>query len=178
MIMENYQVLIATRVRFTQQISFRSKDKDISLAKTLLYIAAEDEAFMAHNREMDAQSFQNEQNNSNKIDDWLLELDNIANEVKVELSSRDIGCHLVKVLEVVNKVMFESIGFRRSPLVDSKCSYLHSVLSSKYGSAILLSIIYIEICQRLKLTIVESRVGEDFLIWPKTGNPEVHLALE
>ncbi|KAJ0512800.1 putative protein SirB1 [Helianthus annuus] len=68
--------------------------------------------------------------------------------------------------------MFESIGFRRSPLVDSKCSYLHSVLSSKYDSAILLSIIYIEICQRLKLTIVESRVGEDFLIWPKTGNPE------
>ncbi|KAJ0755043.1 putative protein SirB1 [Helianthus annuus] len=172
MIMENYQVLIATRERFTQQISFRSKDKDISLAKTLLYIAAEDEAFMAHNREMDAQSFQNEQNNSNKIDDWLLELDNIANEVKVELSSRDIGCHLVKVLEAVNKVMFESIGFRRSPLVDSKCSYLHSVLSSKYGSAILLSIIYIEICQRLKLTILESRVGEDFLIWPKTGNPE------
>ncbi|KAJ0666278.1 putative protein SirB1 [Helianthus annuus] len=189
---KSYQeVLIAAREKFTQQISFRSKDKDISLAKTLLYIAAEDEAFMAHNREMDAQSFQNEQNNSNvlsdrrdwdcietmpmagkKIDDWLLELDNIANEVKVELSSRDIGCHLVEVLEAVNKVLFESIGFRRSPVVDSKCSYLHSVLSSKYGSAILLSIIYIEICQRLKLTIVGSRVGEDFLIWPKTGNPE------
>ncbi|KAM0059669.1 putative protein SirB1 [Helianthus debilis subsp. tardiflorus] len=189
---KSYQeVLIAARERFTQQISFRSKDKDISLAKTLLYIAAEDEAFMAHNREMDSQSFQNERNDTNvlsdrrdwdcietmpmsgkKIDDWLLELDNIANEVKVELSSRDIGCHLVEVLEAVNKVLFESIGFRRSPVVDSKCSYLHSVLSSKYGSAILLSIIYIEICQRLKLTIVGSRVGEDFLIWPKTGNPE------
>ncbi|MFS8018841.1 putative protein SirB1 [Helianthus anomalus] len=107
-----------------------------------------------------------------KVDDWLLELDKIANEVKVELSSRDIGCHFVEVLEAVNKVLFESIGFRRSPIVDSKCSYLHSVLSSKYGNAILFSIIYIDICQRLKLTIVGSRVGEDFLIWPKTGNLE------
>ncbi|MFS7889327.1 hypothetical protein Hanom_Chr00s000003g01605671 [Helianthus anomalus] len=35
-----------------------------------------------------------------------------------------------------------------SHVLDSKCSYLHSVLSSKYGS------------------------GEDFLIWPKTGNLE------
>ncbi|KAI7726977.1 hypothetical protein M8C21_011402 [Ambrosia artemisiifolia] len=185
------EVLIAAREKFTQEISFRSKDNDISLAKTLLYIAAEDEAFMAHNREMDAHSFRNERNDTNvlsdhqdwdcieampmagkRIDDWLLELDNIANKVKVELSSRDIGCHLVEVLDAVNKVLFESIGLRRSPVVDSNCSYLHSVLCNKYGSAILLSIIYIEICQRLKLTIVGSRVGEDFLIWPKTGNLE------
>lgn len=40
-------------------------------------------------------------------------------------------------------------------------------------AAILLSIIYIEVCRRLNLTIVGSRVGEDFLIWPQTGNPEV-----
>ncbi|KAI3729990.1 hypothetical protein L6452_18664 [Arctium lappa] len=71
----------------------------------------------------------------------------------------------------VNKVLFESKGFRRSPGIDSKCSYLHSVLSSKCGSAILHSVIYIEICRRLNLTIVGSRVGE-VLIWPKTGNPE------
>ncbi|KAJ9549628.1 hypothetical protein OSB04_022171 [Centaurea solstitialis] len=174
-----------------QEISFRSKDKDISLAKTLLYISAEDEAFMAFNREMDAQSLKNERKNTNvssnaqdqehieampmagkKIAEWLSELDGIAKEVEVELISRDIGCHLVEVLEAVNKVLFESKGFRRSPVVDSKCSYLHSVLSSKCGSAILLSIIYIEICRRLNVTIVGSRVGEDFLIWPKTGNPE------
>ncbi|KAJ0570854.1 putative protein SirB1 [Helianthus annuus] len=104
-----------------------------------------------------------------KIDDWLLELDKIANEVKVELSSRDIGCHLVEVLEAVNKVLFESIGFRRSPIVDSKCSYC---LAFCFILQIRQCIIYIEICQRLKLTIVGSRVGEDFLIWPKTGNLE------
>ncbi|KAF5774246.1 putative protein SirB1 [Helianthus annuus] len=185
------EALTAARANFTQEISFQSKDKDISLAKTLLYISAEDEAFIAYNREMDAYSFQNEREGSKsssdgqdldekesmllagkKIEDWLAELDAIAKEVEVELMSRDIGCHLTEVLEAVNKVLFDSMGFKRSNIVDSKCSYLHSVLSSKCGSAILLSIIYIEVCRRLNLTIVGSCVGEDFLIWPETGNPE------
>lgn len=80
-----------------------------------MYISAEDEAFMAFNREMDAQSFQNERKDTNvssdvqnwdnieampiagkKIDEWLSELDTIAKEVEVELISRDIGCHLLK----------------------------------------------------------------------------------
>ncbi|KAF2541476.1 hypothetical protein F2Q68_00029475 [Brassica cretica] len=42
---------------FAQEISTQSKDDDISIAKVLLYIAAEDEAFLAFNREMDARSF-------------------------------------------------------------------------------------------------------------------------
>lgn len=40
-------------------------------------------------------------------------------------------------------------------------------------AAILLSIIYIEVCRRLNLTIVGSRVGDEFLIWPQSANPEV-----
>ncbi|KAK1359327.1 hypothetical protein POM88_043801 [Heracleum sosnowskyi] len=106
-------------------------------------------------------------------DEVLQELDAIAKEVQAELVSRDIGCHLVEVLEAVNIVLFESRGFQRSPvMVDSKCSYMHSVLSSGRGSVIILSIIYIEVCRRLNLNIVGSQVGEDFLIWPETGNPE------
>ncbi|KAJ0802255.1 putative protein SirB1 [Helianthus annuus] len=185
------EVLSAARANFTQEISFQCKDKDISLAKALLHISTEYEAFIAINREMDANSFQNEREGSEvssegldlsqtestilagkNIEDWLLELDAIAKEVEVDLISRDIGCHLIEVLEAVNSVLFESMGFKRSTMVDSSCSYLHSVLSSKCGSAILLSIIYIEVCRRLNLTIVGSCVGEDFLIWPQTENPE------
>lgn len=186
------EVLKAARESFTQEISFQSKDKDISLAKALLYVAAEDEAFMAFNREMDARSFHCERKHVSVASDvqewtcleamllagktiyeWLGELDAIAKEVRVELVSRDIGCHLAEVLEAVNVVLFESRGFKRPPvLVDSKYSYLHSALSSGCGSAILLSVIYIEVCRRLGLTIVGSRVGEEFLIWPQTENPE------
>ncbi|KVH95173.1 hypothetical protein Ccrd_002798 [Cynara cardunculus var. scolymus] len=62
-----HEVLVAAREKFTQEISFRSKDKDISLAKTLLYISAEDEAFMAFNREMDAHSLKNERKDTNRL---------------------------------------------------------------------------------------------------------------
>ncbi|KAL3330753.1 hypothetical protein AABB24_034530 [Solanum stoloniferum] len=186
------EVLNDAREKFTQEISFQSKDKDISLAKALLYVASEDEAFMAFNREMDAHSLQSERRSASlashatdwtcveamplagkNMNEWMVELDVIAREVEAELVSREIGCDLVEVLDAVNMVLFKSRGFKRSPvLVDSKCAYLHSVLSSGYCSAILLSVIYIEVCRRLNLTIVGSRVGEDFLIWPQTGNPE------
>ncbi|XP_047968401.1 uncharacterized protein LOC125212315 [Salvia hispanica] len=186
------EVLEAARDKFTQEISFQSKDKDISLAKVLLYVAAEDEAFLAFNREIDICSAHNEGRDTSllcdgkgrenveamsmadkNINEWLAELDAISREVEAELVSRDIGCHLAEVLEAVNKVLFESRGFRRSAvIVDPKCSYLHSALSSGCASAILLSVIYIEVCQRLNLTIVGSRVGEEFLIWPPTENPE------
>ncbi|KAK3029743.1 hypothetical protein RJ639_038020 [Escallonia herrerae] len=186
------EVIKAARDKFTREISFQSRDKNISLAKALLYVAAEDEAFLAFNREMDARSLQNERRGGLKASDvqdwdcmeamplagknikeWLAELDAIAKEVEAELVSREIGCHLVEVLEAVNVVLFQLRGFKRSAgVVDSNCSYLHSVLSSGRGNAILLSIIYIEVCRRLNLTIVGSRVGEEFLIWPQTGNPE------
>lgn len=184
-------VLKAAREKFTQEISFQSKDKDISLAKALLYIAAEDEAFMAINREIDAHSRLSERKDvptpsivregdpleliplaGKNISEWLTELDVIAREVEAELVPRDIGCHLVEVIEAVNAVLFGSRGFKRLPVaVEPKCSYLHGVLSSGYGSAILLSIIYTEVCQRLGLTMLGSRVGEDFLIWPQTESP-------
>ncbi|KAI5656523.1 hypothetical protein M9H77_25316 [Catharanthus roseus] len=186
------EILKASRDKFTLEISFQSKDKDISLAKALFYVAAEDEAFLGFNREIDLQSLHKERREGSlpcdvqewdsletmpldgkNISQWLAELDVIAREVEAELVPREIGCHLAEVLEAVNMVLFETRGFKRSPvLVDSKCAYLHSVLSSGCCSAILLSVIYIEVCRRLNLTIVGSRVGEDFLIWPPTGNPE------
>ncbi|KAJ6942237.1 hypothetical protein NC652_008153 [Populus alba x Populus x berolinensis] len=191
--LKTYQEVVkSAREKFTQEFSFQSKDKDISLAKALLYIASEDEAFIALNQEMDACSLLNERRDvsvasnaqewdcveqmplaGKTISEWVSELDNITKEVEAELVSRDIGCYLVELLDSVNLVLFELRGFKRSPVVvDSKYSYLHTVLSTRCGSAILLSIIYIEVCRRLDLTIVGSRVGEDFLIWPKMGNPE------
>ncbi|XP_020523684.1 uncharacterized protein LOC18422648 isoform X1 [Amborella trichopoda] len=187
------QVQKLARKMFAEEVSFRSKDKDISIAKALLCVAAEDEAFMAFNRDMDTRSILNERREStfaieshsewDKLEDiplagknisgWMTELDTIAKEVEAELVSRDIGCHLPQVLEAVNMVLFESRCFKRYPvLVDSKHSYLHSVISSGNCSAIMFSIMYIEVCMRLGITMVGARVGEDFLIWPQTGDFE------
>lgn len=38
---------------------------------------------------------------------------------------------------------------------------------------IMFSVIYVEVCQRLGVAIVGSPVGEDFLIWPQSGNSAV-----
>lgn len=121
----------------------------------MLYVAAEDEAFLAFNREIDICSVHNERRDTSllhdakgwdsveampmaekNINEWLVELDAIAKEVEAELVSRDIGCHLAEVLEAVNKVLFQSRSFRRPVIVDSKCSYLHSALSSGCASGI------------------------------------------
>ncbi|XP_042388840.1 uncharacterized protein LOC121980727 isoform X2 [Zingiber officinale] len=159
--------------------------------KALLLVAAEDEAFMSLNHDMDAQSVRNEREVATdqfsgqlevdcvedmslagkSISGWLNELDVIAKQVEAELISRDIGCHLLEILEAVNFVLFESRSFKRFPvLVDSKFSYLHTVLSTGCGSNIMFSVIYVEVCQRLGVNIVGSKVGEDFLIWPQSGN--------
>ncbi|XP_026414308.1 uncharacterized protein LOC113309985 isoform X1 [Papaver somniferum] len=189
------EVLEDAREKFTHEISRCSNDKGyLSLAKALLYVAAEDEAFMAINREMDSNSIRSERREDGStffrpkddwsdletmplagksMSEWLAELDNIAKEVEAELIPRDIGCDLMEVMEAVNFVLLEYRGFRRFPtLVDSKFSYLHTVLSSGRSSAILLSVIYIEVCRRIGVTVIGSRVGEEFLIWPQTENPE------
>lgn len=129
------------------------------ILQALLYVAAEDEAFMAFNREMDAQAFSNERRSvsspsdsdsgwdsleemplaGRNISQWMSELDAIAKEVEVELLSRDIGCHLIEVLEAVNVVLLEFRGFKRISIpLDSDCSYLHSVLSYRHCSGNLL----------------------------------------
>lgn len=129
----------------------------------MLYVAAEDEAFLAFNREMDARSIHSERKDTSSaadaqgwdsvesmpmagknINGWLAELDTVAKEVKAELVPREIGCDLVEVVSAVNRVLFEYRGFKRLPvLVDSKCSYLHSALSSGGASGISSSLVYI-----------------------------------
>eukprot|EP01018_Ginkgo_biloba_P001814 Gb_38781 [translate_table: standard] len=189
----DFELLKNARKMFCDEVSFRVKDRDVSLAKAMLLIAAEDEAYMSLNRDMDARSVLNEGReppSSSKvafewanldalplagksISAWLSEFDIIAKEVEAELVSKEIGCHLAQVLEAVNVVLFNLRCFTRSSVLkDPTQSYLHSVLSSASGSAIMLSIIYIEVCRRLGVTIVGAKVGEDFLIWPQTENTE------
>lgn len=140
--------------------------------QALLYIAAEDEALMALNREMDACSLLKERRDASiqaaadrwesvedmplagkTITQWLNELDAISKEVEAELVPRDIGCHLVEVLEAVNVVLFELRGFKRSSVLnDPKCSYLHSVLSTGCGSGkALYALLIFFVCLMYKL---------------------------
>lgn len=127
-----------------------------------MYIAAEDEAFLAFNREMDARFFMREretiqdktdseeelepdpsETDSEELDgksitEWLSELDAISKQVEAELLSRGINsCNAVQVLEAVNTVLFDMRGFKRTSTCfdeDPKDYYLHSVLTSRCGT--------------------------------------------
>lgn len=119
-----------------------------------MYVSAEDEAFMALQREIDARSLSSERRAlsvssdpkewdclenmplaGKNISEWLSELDVLTKQVEAELISRDIGCHLAEVVEAINLVLFDVNGFKRTTVpTDSKCSYLHAVLSSRCGS--------------------------------------------
>ncbi|KAJ0247077.1 Uncharacterized protein HA466_0165370 [Hirschfeldia incana] len=138
------EVIKPFRQLFAREISTQSKDSDISIAKVLLYVAAEDEAFLAFNREIDALSFLRERENiqdqsdseelvsvqetdsdeqeplqidGKSIPEWLSELDAISKQVEAELVSRGINnsCHSLQVLEAVNRVLFDIRGFKRIP---------------------------------------------------------------
>lgn len=120
-------------------------------SQVLFYIATEDEAFLAINRERDAQSLMKErqsvqdqsdpsdtdseellQLDGKSISEWVSEIDAISKDVEAELVSRDIGCHLVQVLEAVNTVLFDLRGFKRTSItLDPENSYLHSVLNCR-----------------------------------------------
>ena len=128
----------------------------------MLYIASEDEAFITLNQEINACSLQYERRDvsvasnaqewdcveqmplaGKTISQWVSELDNITKEVEAELVSRDIGCYFVELLDAVNLVLFELRGFKRSPVVvDSKYSYLHTVLSTRCGSGKISSFLF------------------------------------
>ncbi|KAJ4811453.1 UPF0162 protein [Rhynchospora pubera] len=179
------EVAKLAREKFKEEISFKVPDKDISVAKALLYVALEDEAILTSNGDGDACSFTKERNNQSaicldevciggkNISGWLSEFDVLTKEVEAELVEREIGCHVVQVIEAVNTVLFEYRHFLRFPvLVDPHFSYLHHALCSNCGTAIMLSVIYMEICRRLGVKIVGSPLGEDFLIWPHTQTPE------
>lgn len=123
-------VLKNARKRFCDEISFRVEDRNVSLAKAMLLIAAEDEAYISYNQEMDANSVLNEGREiprtnrqspdegsldafllkGKSISSWLSELDVIAKQVEAELASKDIGCYLAEVLEAVNVVLFDLRG--------------------------------------------------------------------
>ena len=143
---------------------------------------------MSFNREMDAQSLQKERRETlplhdvedwdcvealplagKSISQWLAELDAIAKEVEAELVEREIGCHLVEVLEAVNTVLFKSRGFKRSPvLIDSKCAYLHTVLSSGCCSGMYT---FILLCYNIFVGFLESEAHESSFLSPFPQTP-------
>ncbi|CAN0916968.1 hypothetical protein LINGRAHAP2_LOCUS30017, partial [Linum grandiflorum] len=118
-----------------------SINRRLDLGKTALYIAAEDDSLISHSSvPLPVDSF------IRRLDD--LSMDFCSTNSSSICSSPDNFLHSLEKYLYVNK------GFRRSrstPRFEPRALYLHSVLTHRSGSAVMLSLIYSEILKMIRL---------------------------
>ncbi|KAH7443076.1 hypothetical protein KP509_02G018000 [Ceratopteris richardii] len=188
--MSNKEALMRkARVDFSEEV-FKKDDDAISVVKALLLISAEDEAFMALNREKDRLAAHIEgrnlsdthtENFGDGVDGlyiagrtmpmWLARFDFLAREVQDLLISKGSTFKPEEILKAVGSVLFKIQGFKREVAnLDTNSFYLHLVLTLGSGSGILICIIYMEVCRRLGVLVKGAEVGDELLLWPLVDN--------
>ena len=98
-------------------------------------------------------------------DDYLTKLDAIASVLQEKLPDNS---YPLKMIQTINQYLFEELRFTGNTrdYYDPRNSYLHEVLDRKLGIPISLSILYLEIAQRLNFPMVGIGMPGHFLIRP------------
>ena len=121
-------------------------DDHISLAKASLYFAQQEYPDL-------------------EPDNYLSQLDLIASVLRNRLPDNS---YPLKVIKTINHYLFEELRFTGNTrnYYDPRNSYLHEVIDRKLGIPISLSILYLEISQRLNFPMVGIGMPGHFLIRP------------
>ena len=121
-------------------------DKQISLAKAALFFAQTQYPDLNPN-------------------DYLNKLDAIASVLQEKLPDNS---YPLKIIQTINQYLFEELRFTGNTrdYYDPRNSYLHEVLDRKLGIPLSLSILYLEIAQRLDFPMVGIGMPGHFLIRP------------
>jgi regulator of sirC expression with transglutaminase-like and TPR domain len=98
-------------------------------------------------------------------DDYLNKLDAIASVLREKLPDNS---YPLKIIQTINQYLFEELRFTGNTrdYYDPRNSYLHEVLERKLGIPLSLSILYLEIAQRLNFPMVGIGMPGHFLIRP------------
>lgn len=116
-------------------------NKSVDLGKTALYIAAEDDSLISHSSV------------PLPVDAFLERLDHLSTDYCPHYSS-SIGSSPDTLLESIEKYLYNVKGFRRTAASHPpgpNAFYLHSVLTQRCGSAVILTLIYSEVLKMLQL---------------------------
>ena len=107
---------------------------------------------------------------------YLNRIDGLAIEVTRYCQGSPSG---QKALDALNTVLFEQHGFRgnRKDYYDPKNSFLHEVLDRRIGIPITLSVLYIEVGQRVGLAIDGVGFPGHFLV-KYGGHPGVEIVID
>lgn len=141
------------RQRFAQEIE--QPENEISLARAALYIAAEEYP------ELDT-------------DEYLNALDTMAAEVSERLPAER---YPLKTIQTLNHYLFEDLGFagNAKEYYDPRNSYLNQVIERRTGIPITLSLVYLEVSQRVGFPMAGVGMPGHFLIRPTVDEMEVFV---
>lgn len=141
------------RQQFYQEI--HQPDSQINLAKAALYIAQEEYPSL-------------------DVEEYLNALDTMAAEVTERLPSES---YPLRIIQTVNQYLFEDLGFQGNTeqYYDPRNSYLNQVIERRTGIPITLSLVYLEIAQRISFPMVGINMPGHFLIRPMVADMEVFV---
>lgn len=141
------------RQQFYQEI--HQPEFEINLAKAALYLAQEEYPDL-------------------DVAEYLNALDTMAAEVSERLPLEN---YPLRIIQVINQYLFEDLGFRGNidQYYDPRNSYLNQVIDRRTGIPLTLSLVYLEISQRIDFPMVGVNMPGHFLIRPTVAEMEVFV---
>ncbi|MGF1520543.1 MAG: SirB1 family protein [Nodosilinea sp.] len=127
----------------------------VSLARAALYVAQEDYPHLA-------------------VDDYLAMLDRMAETLRQRLPS---DRYPLKIIRAINDYLFTELNFRGNSIdyYDPRNSFLNQVLERRVGIPITLSLVYLELAQRVGFPMVGVSMPGHFLIRPTVSEMDLFV---
>lgn len=141
------------RQQFLQEID--QPEAEINLAEAALFIAQEEYPDL-------------------RVEDYLNQLKALATAVEQRLPD---ARYPLRVIQAINTYLFEELGFvgNTEAYYDPQNSYFNRVLDRRTGIPITLSLVYLEIAQRIHFPMVGVGMPGHFLIRPDQEEMEVFV---
>lgn len=133
----------------------RQPAEAINLAEAALYIAQEEYADV-------------------DVAEYINALDTMAAEVAERLPAER---YPLRIIQTINQYLYDDLGFVGNTVdyYDPDNSYLNRVIDRRCGIPITLSLVYLEIAQRLDFLMVGIGMPAHFLIRPAVGEMEIFV---
>lgn len=130
-------------------------ETQVSLARAALYIAQEDYPNLA-------------------VDDYLAMLDRMAETLRQRLPG---DRYPLKIIRAINDYLFTELNFRGNSIdyYDPRNSFLNQVLERRVGIPLTLSLVYLELAQRVGFPMVGVSMPGHFLIRPMVSEMDLFV---
>ncbi|HCF26055.1 MAG TPA: hypothetical protein DEV81_02260 [Cyanobacteria bacterium UBA11049] len=144
---------LQARQSFIQEIN--QPDKQIDLAKAALFIAQEEYPNL-------------------DPDEYLNALDTMAFELQQQLPDRQ---YPLRIIQTINRYLYDDLGFTGNvaDYYDPRNSFLNEAIERRTGIPITLSLIYLEVAQRIDFPMVGIGMPGHFLIRPDVPDMETFV---